>query len=278
MSYNPATEASLSAIWNAPDSPERQRLLLASFIAHNVPVTDVASTRPGEPLIGTSPRARAVQDALSLWVPDAGLGRTAVDLGCLEGGLSFELRRAGLNVLGVEGREDNFQRCLLLKDYYASLGGLAFQLEDVRRFRPGHTFDVVVCSGLLYHLDDPAAYIRQLGELTAGGGLLYLDTHVAPEDCDVLDSAFRANLSEIKSAIWSGQSVRYRTYAEDVSLPESSIGNSQSVWMDTPSHLSLLHEAGFHRVFDMSGYYGIEEQALKRRYHRRYFAAIKGGL
>lgn len=278
MPYQPAIEATLSLILGAPHSPERERLQSAGFIAHNVPVTATSSTRPGEPLIGESPRARAIHDALALWAPDQGVGRTAVDLGCLEGGLSFELRRAGLTVLGVEGREDNLRRCLLLKEYFQALGGLDFQQADVRAFRPGRTFDVVVCSGLMYHLDDPAAHLKQLGELTAPGGLLYLDTHVAPEDCDWAESAFRANLSPMRSDVWDGQPVRFRTYEEDVSLPESSIGNHQSVWMDAPSHLALLDAAGFPRVFDMSGYYGPDEQALKRRYHRRYFAAIKGGL
>lgn len=276
MPYLPAIEASLSTIWNAPDSLARQQLLATPFIAHTVPVTHTVSTRPDEPLIALAPRTRAIHDALSLFVPNGGADRSAVDLGCLEGGLSFELRRAGLNVLGVEGREDNYQRCLLLKAYYAALGGLDFHLGDVRDFRPGRTFDVVVCSGLLYHLDDPAAYIQQLGALTSDGGLLYLDTHVAPEDSDLAESIFRPNLSPIKTATLGGQDVRFRTYEEDVSLPESSIGNRQSVWMDTPSHLGLLHAAGFHRVFDMSGYYGADEQVLKRRYHRRYFAALKG--
>lgn len=278
MPYQSAIEATLLTVLNAPDSPARERLQAAGFVAHCVPITPTTSTRPGEPLIGESPRARAIHDALALWAPNNGVGCNAVDLGCLEGGLSFELRRAGLRVLGVEGRQDNFQRCLLLKDYFSDLGGLDFQLADVRSFHPEGTFDVVVCSGLLYHLDDPVNYMNQLAKLATPGGLLYLDTHVAPEECDMVNSAFRANLSPMQSKLWDGLPVRFRTYEEDISLPESSIGNRQSVWMDAPSHLAVLDAVGFSRVFDMSGYYGPDEQALKRRYHRRYFAAVKGAL
>jgi 2-polyprenyl-3-methyl-5-hydroxy-6-metoxy-1,4-benzoquinol methylase len=263
-------------VWDSPDAEALRRLRDVPFVAHNIPLGPGIGTRPGEPFISETGRARAIRDALKLFVEPPLSAKTAVDLGCLEGGLSFELRRAGLSVLGVEGREENLRKCLLLRDYYKALDGLAFELHDVRDFEPQNNFDVVVCSGLLYHLDDPAGYIGRLGRLTAEGGMLYLDTHVAPEDIDLAGCAYSQELSPIKTTIVEGARIRYREYRENVSMPESSIGNSLSLWMDTASHLDLLSRAGFGRVFELHGYHGMEEPALARTYCRKYFVALKG--
>lgn len=252
-----------------------ERIRSARFVAHNIPLTPALSTRPGEPLIGESPRTKAIHDALRLFVPGGAQGKTAVDLGCLEGGLSWELWRAGLKVLGVEGREDNLERCLLVREYFQAGDAMQFVRADVREFRPGRTFDVVLCSGLLYHLDDPAAYIAELGRLTAPGGLLYLDTHVAPEDVDLPQCEYRAHLSALKAGEQRGVQLRWREYAEDVTQAESSVGNAVSLWLDIASHVELLLRAGFSRVFEMHGYFGPGEMDLKRRYARRYWAAVK---
>jgi len=259
-------------IWSAPDTAVLRQLDAAKFVAHNIPLGSTEGTRTGEPFISETGRARALRDALKLF---AGTARTAVDLGCLEGGLSFELRRAGLEVLGVEGRAENFAKCLLIKDFYKALGGLDFLLSDVRAFEPVQAFDVVVCSGLLYHLDDPASYIGQLGTLTMPGGMLYLDTHVAPAEDELAQSAFVAELSPFKTTNSGDCEIRYREYRENVALPESSIGNAVSLWMDTASHLQLLARAGFGRVFELHGYYGAGETALARKFSRKYFVALK---
>lgn len=261
-----------------PQDPQtEQRLRSAKFVAHNIPLAPGFSTRPGEALIGESPRTRAIHDALRLFVPGGARGKTAVDLGCLEGGLTYELWRAGLQVLGVEVRSDNLERCLMVRDWFDAQDAMDFVQADVREFRPDRAFDVVLCSGLLYHLDDPAAYVAELGRLTAPGGLLYLDTHVAPEDVDLAACDYAGALSPLKSREHDGLTLRYREYAEDVTQAESSVGNTWSMWMDIASHVELMLRAGFDRVFEMHGYFGPGEMALKRRFARRYWIALKAG-
>jgi SAM-dependent methyltransferase len=275
MPHDKLIEDRIGAVWAAPDATVLRRLREAQFVAHNIPLTQTLCTRPGQPLISESPRTVAIHESLERFVPGGPRGKTAVDLGCLEGGLSFELWRAGRTVLGVEGRKENWERCLLVRDHFRAAGEMEFLLADVREYKPGRSFDVVVCSGLLYHLDDPAAYIAALGELTAEQGMLYLDTHVAPEDMDMAECEFRDFLSPLRSKAASGIQIRYREYAEDVKLPESSVGNPVSLWMDGASHLELLYRAGFARVYELNGYFGAGETALKRRYARRYFVALK---
>ena len=270
-----ALDARVEAVWHAADAAALQAMREAGFVLHNVPLSATEGTIAGVPFIGESPRTVAIHESLRRFAgADLG-GRSALDLGCLEGGHSFELRRAGLDVLGVEGRTGNFERCLRLRDYYRALGGIEFVLADVRAFEPHRRFDVVVCSGLLYHLDDPMRFIGRLGELIAPGGMLYLDTHVAPEESFFADCEMRGALSAMKVRDCDGLAVRYREFDEDVRTPEASIGNAVSLWLDTDSHLELLQRAGFGRVFELNGYFGPGEQALKRRYARRHFVALK---
>ena len=275
MPRDKLVEDRIHSVWQDPDPILLQPLQTTQFVAHNIAITKTLCTRPGEPLISESPRTIAIHEALKHFLPGSLRGKTALDLGCLEGGLSFELWRAGLTVLGVEGRKDNWQRCLRIRDHFKTAGEMEFVHADVRDFNPGKSFDVVVCSGLLYHLDDPAAYIAALGELTATKGMLYLDTHVAPEDVDMPACEFRTALSSWRSKTVLDLEILYREYQEDISLPESSLNNPISLWMNTASHLELLHRAGFTRVFELNGYFGSGEPALKRRYARRYFVGLK---
>jgi len=276
MPYPEPIREMLLQIWRSPDPSVLKQLCEIPFVAHNIPLSENIRTRPEvDELISDSPRTKAIHDSLQRFIKPDLLGKSALDLGCLEGGQSFELRRAGLNVLGVEGRDENYQKCLLIKEYFKNLGGLNFLLCDVHDFEPQTTFDFVLCSGLLYHLDDAASFIGKLGRWTSPGGMLFLDTHVAPEDSDFGQSAFRDALSEIKTVCIDGLEVRYREYQEDVRNLEASIGNNFSMWMDVPSHLELLFRAGFGHVFELHGYFSLGEQALKRKYSRRYFVAIK---
>jgi 2-polyprenyl-3-methyl-5-hydroxy-6-metoxy-1,4-benzoquinol methylase len=275
MPYPGHLQQKVEQAWHSPDLSVLAQLRQAQFVAHNIPLTQTERTRPGEPLISESPRTIAIHESLQRFAGPDLAGKTAVDLGCLEGGLSFELRRAGLEVLGVEGRAENYQKCLLVRTNYAALGGMEFVHSDVRAFQPKQAFDVVVCSGLLYHLDQPAAYLSELARLTEPGGMLYLDTHVAPDDEGLPACEFAGSLSALKTATIAGTQIRYREYSEDVALPESSIDNSYSVWMDIASHLEVMFAAGFTRVFELNGYFGAGEQALKQRFCRRYFVALK---
>jgi len=51
------------------------------------------------------------------------------DLGSLEGGLSLELAREGWTVTGVEGRESNYRKSELIREYFG-LPNLRFRLQD----------------------------------------------------------------------------------------------------------------------------------------------------
>ncbi len=148
------------------------------FHHHNVVLPNGGQTAPEKPLITSIRRFRV---ALAVFGGDQIVGKKVLDLGCLEGGYSYEFAKAGALVHGIEVRQTSFKRCCHLRERFqqnSDVGSLDYtsasvtDLASLRLERHDHVF----CSGILYHLANPAAFLRDLGGLTNS---LYLHTHVA---------------------------------------------------------------------------------------------------
>jgi 2-polyprenyl-3-methyl-5-hydroxy-6-metoxy-1,4-benzoquinol methylase len=127
-------------------------------------------------VIGAEPVSRSYLRTLRLFCPPP--ARVA-DLGCLEGGYAVHFARAGYDVLGIEGKRDNFSTCQWVADRVA-LPNLRFVLDDVRNVREHGPFDAVLCAGLLYHLDEPVAFLHALGDVTRT--LVIVNSNYATEE------------------------------------------------------------------------------------------------
>lgn len=105
-------------------------------------------------------RRRAVQEILTDLIPALGL-RTAIDLGCGPGHFTEQLHKLGLDVLGVDGREQNVEEA---KRRYPHL---KFEVADAQELntRAIGSFDLVFCFGLIYHLENPFRVIRSVAEI-----------------------------------------------------------------------------------------------------------------
>jgi len=107
-----------------------------------------------------------VRDALARAGPDA----TAIDLACSEGWFGHRLLEWGAaSVLGVDIRAENIERAEMLRDHFGiSPKRLAFETADVYELADRAPFDVVLCLGLVYHLENPVGALRVARELTRG--------------------------------------------------------------------------------------------------------------
>ena len=160
--------------------------MAATWTSHNLPLTHKTSTIPGALTMSEEVRTQVLKkDLYHLFFQERGTlaGLRVLDLGCLEGGLSFEMAREDMDVLGVEGRASNYQKCQLIKRYY-SLPNLNFVHLDVMNLnRQEHgVFDVILNCGILYHLADPLGFLHRMSSLTHDRTVLFLDTHFAPAD------------------------------------------------------------------------------------------------
>jgi SAM-dependent methyltransferase len=170
-----------------------------------------------------------------------------LDLACLEGGFAIEFARHGATVLGIEGREANLAKGQLAKDVLR-LDRLTFELGDVRhlsRQRHGE-FDVVLCAGILYHLDAPDvfAFVEQIAEVCRR--LTIVDTSVS--------------IRAAESRSYKGRTYHGRTFPEHEGAKSrsewtldlwDSLDNASSFWLTRPSLLNLLKEAGFSSVMEV---------------------------
>ena len=90
--------------------------------------------------------------------------QTALDVGCGFGYLSAVLRDTGLKVTAFDGRPENVEEARKrVPDVLFSVGDI--ESPEVRQLGK---FDLVVCFGLLYHLENPFQAVRNLHHLTEG--------------------------------------------------------------------------------------------------------------
>jgi SAM-dependent methyltransferase len=105
--------------------------------------------------------------------------QTAIDVGCGVGYFAAFLHEMGFQVTAVDGRPDNV---IEGRERYADISFHVGDAEDPEIAKLG-TFDLVLCFGLLYHLENPFRAIRNLYALTSK--ILFLESMCVPNDSSV---------------------------------------------------------------------------------------------
>jgi ubiquinone/menaquinone biosynthesis C-methylase UbiE len=164
-----------------------------------------------------------------------------LDLACLEGHYGIEFALHGANVVGMEIREANLVKARYAKQELG-LENIEFLQEDVRNLRRTEhgAFDVVICSGILYHLDVPDVFefVQRLREVC--DGLMVIDTYI---------SLSAREKVEYKGKTYSGAWYREHDPRADTETKYrdywASIDNTRSFWFTHASLCNLISDAGF---------------------------------
>jgi len=100
--------------------------------------------------------------------------RSALDAGCGVGHFSGLLRQMGLRVTAFDARRENVEEARRRQP------GVDFHVADAEELRPEEfgTFDLVLCFGLLYHLENPVRAVRRLRAMT--GKVLLVESVCVP--------------------------------------------------------------------------------------------------
>jgi len=193
-----------------------------------------------------------------------------LDLACLEGGYSVEMALHGAHVVGIEGREANLRKAIFAKDTLG-LTNLDLLQDDVLNVSVEKygSFDVILCLGILYHLDAPDIFkfVNALGKMCKH--LLIIDTCIAlpPQEAVVFEGerfhGFRATEhpegsteEQMRSKLWSA------------------LNTLNAFLITEPSLLKLLTHAGFSSIYRcISPPLPLQ---IKEGTNRLTFVAIKG--
>jgi 2-polyprenyl-3-methyl-5-hydroxy-6-metoxy-1,4-benzoquinol methylase len=169
-----------------------------------------------------------------------------LDLGCAEGGYAVEFAQHGAQVVGIEGREAAIERARFAKTVLG-LDGITLTKDDVRNLDRGThgVFDVVLCLGILFHLDVPDlfTFVRHVAEVCTG--LAIVDTHI---------STTGDATAQYKGATYYGE--RYTEHQPDstaeerLANPWASLSDPESFWLTRPSLFNLLAAVGFTTVYE----------------------------
>ncbi|WP_221643598.1 bifunctional 2-polyprenyl-6-hydroxyphenol methylase/3-demethylubiquinol 3-O-methyltransferase UbiG [Nostoc sp. UCD121] len=167
-----------------------------------------------------------------------------LDLGCLEGLYSIGLALHGATVVGIEGREVNFQKAKFAKECLG-LNNLEFIQDDVLNLSPekyGY-FDIVLCCGILYHLNVPEVFnfIEKLGEVCTA--FTIIDTHFGEPEKIFIHKG---------KQYWGSL---YHEFDEDATIEQkadslwASLHNNNSFWFTPYSLFNLLQTSSFTSVY-----------------------------
>ena len=275
-------EAGIEAVLRQPDEEMLGSIRRRQWTGHNIPLTETDSTLgPQHALIGVDPRTVTIKRLLHRFLPPLSRPARVLDLGSLEGGLSFELAREGWDVTGIEGRESNYEKADLIRRYFG-LDNLRFEMRDVKTLNAASDgrFDAVVCCGLLYHLDEPFAFLRTLREITSEDGLLFVDTHVAPPDLSG-ERLYAGQLGDLVTVMDEGRDYDGRWFSEPsggsvLDQQWSAVSNTRSFWPSRRSLIRGVHHAGFPTILDLYGMFDIDgEFALRDQFSRLWLAAMR---
>ncbi len=119
-------------------------------------------------------------------VPDRKLD--AIDLACHQGWFSSKLIELGFtSVLATDARDNHIDDAQLIFNAMEQAGKIRTLQSDVHSLdtKALGTFDLVLCFGLIYHLENPVGALRKAFELCKN--VCLIETQIAPGQTGVVD-------------------------------------------------------------------------------------------
>ncbi|MEW5975204.1 MAG: methyltransferase domain-containing protein [Acidobacteriota bacterium] len=109
-----------------------------------------------------------IQEVIDRFFPSGLSGRRCLDVACNEGYFSHLLYHRGAIVKGIDIREDNIRRAKAVREIRAfDAQRLEFERQDVFDVAdPADSYDLTLCLGLIYHLEDPVGALRSIQRVT----------------------------------------------------------------------------------------------------------------
>jgi 2-polyprenyl-3-methyl-5-hydroxy-6-metoxy-1,4-benzoquinol methylase len=222
------------------------------WTAHNIPLADGLYTfEDGRPDFDASLRGyanslrRLLQIASDLTHKPVGHLRV-LDLACLEGIYAIEFARRGAEAVGVEIRESHLIKADFAKEALG-VDSVSFVRDDVRNLSRAKygAFDLVLCLGILYHLNaaDACRFVERMSEVCEG--VAVIETHFGFNPQASFSYEGREYFGWVYGEHAEGASAEQKSRAG-----WASADNATSFWFTKPSLYNLIANAGFTSAYD----------------------------
>jgi SAM-dependent methyltransferase len=236
------------------------------WTAHNIHLQDDLYTIAPK-ITGDEIKLRRITQCVLDLVGGSVEGLRILDLACLEGMFAIEFARQGAQSVGIEGREANIAKARFTKQVL-SLDNLRLEQDDVRNLsaKKYGQFDVVLCLGLLYHLDVPDvfSFIESLSEVCRK--VCIVDTRVALSPAEPFSYKGHTYFGQRGEEHEAGDSQEAKT-----AKLWASLDNIENFWITRPTLYNALRNSGFTSVYECNVPAEPEKPA-----DRLTFVAIKG--
>jgi ubiquinone/menaquinone biosynthesis C-methylase UbiE len=238
----PVEKRAMSTALEQNEKLEFERVVAehGEWTAMAIDLGDGRSTRPPAPDWRLRRMVQVASDLLDKPLSEA----RVLDLACLEGQYGIEFALHGGSVVGIEIRDSN-----IVKARYAQqelgLKDIRFIQDDVRNLSRANLggFDIVICSGILYHLDVPDVFEFAQRIYEISDRLVVIDTQIA-----LSAQVTVSNGGRTYSGLWYKEHDENADRAEKEADLWASIDNVKSFWLSHPSLCNLLSDVGFTSV------------------------------
>lgn len=172
-------------------------------------------------------------------------GKSVIEMGSQEAAHSKIVHDFGARkIVGLEGRLENYIKCCIIKNIF-NLSNAKFFLEDLRtvELEKFGSFDVCLCSGVLYHLLEPQELISKISKISPR---ILINTHYGNEAYPTFGK---------KDVILNGKKYRANLQDEDVINSTSTGLQNFSVWLFKDDLVQLLKDVGYDKVHILKDWY-----------------------
>lgn len=175
-------------------------------------------------------------------------GCRVLELGPLEGSHTYMLHKRQPSAIdAIEANKLAFLRCLIVKNLL-DLRGARFLLGDFQKWleASGQRYDLIVASGVLYHLADP---VRLLASASACTDAIYIWTHYFDtEQMPIEDTRRGAFSGEVTVRPFRGIDVRLHHRSYHGAWRDKAFcggGHDDHTWMEKDQIIEVLKVLGF---------------------------------
>ena len=173
-----------------------------------------------------------------------------LDLGCLEGGVSILLAQKGYNCTGIDIRDAHLEKARFvstrLKLTKKQCKWIKGDVNDESLWKTLDKFDVIICSGLLYHIHSAAIMplLEQCINHLRHNGILVIDSNISNTPHE--EYKVNENLS-LFGRTWKEHESNTST-ADRMAAVWSSLHNDSAFWLTERSLSNALVHTGFGHV------------------------------